>query len=143
MRGIRAWHTKLGRYLKGYEFYVSPDGEVCSAFESCDHAIRTTDYVEDFSRDDFVEGYIIREDDTGLKDKNGKEIYEGDIVRWSFKVDRNSELTYTADAVKWETYAEEEWPYSTISGFTLPESEDGYEVIGNIHENPELLEDKK
>lgn len=86
---------------------------------------------------------VIIEQYTGLKDKNGKEIYEGDIARWSFKVDRNSELTYTADAVKWESYAEEEWPYSTISGFTLPESEDGYEVIGNIHENPELLEEEE
>lgn len=85
----------------------------------------------------FIEQY------TGLKDKHGNEIYEGDIVRWSFKVDRNSELTYTADAVKWKSYAEEEWPYSTISGFTLPESEDGYEVIGNIHENPELLEEER
>ena len=79
---------------------------------------------------------------TGLKDKNGKEIYEGDIVRRSFKVDRNSELTYTTDAVKWNSYDEEEWPYSTISGFTLPESEDGYEVIGNIHENPELVKEE-
>lgn len=87
-------------------------------------------------------GEFLLEQYAGLKDKNGKEIYEGNIVRWSFKVDRNSELTYAANAVKWETYAEEEWPYSTISGFTLPESEDGYEVIGNIHENPELLEEE-
>ena len=88
------------------------------------------------------ENYTI-EQYTGLKDKNGKEIYEGDIVRWSFKVDRNSELTYTTDDVKWDSYDEEEWPYSTISGFTLPESEDGYEVIGNIHQNPELVEGEK
>ena len=78
---------------------------------------------------------------TGLKDKNDKEIYEGDIVRWSFK-GMNNRLIHTADAVEWKSYAEEEWPYSTISGFTLPDSEDGYEVIGNIHENPELLEGK-
>lgn len=78
---------------------------------------------------------------TGLKDKSDKEICEGDIVRWSFK-GMNNRLIHTADAVEWKSYAEEEWPYSTISGFTLPDSEDGYEVIGNIHENPELLEVK-
>lgn len=107
------------------------------------HALYSSDDIREFPLEEVRNGDVWTfEQYTGLKDKNGKEIYEADIVRWSFKVDRNSEITYTADVVKWESYVEEEWPYSTISGFTLPESEDGYEVIGNIHENPELVEKK-
>lgn len=135
---FRAWHTKLNRYLANCESYLNQDGSIKCAFEVYKGEILESYCIESFSRDDFDNGYIIREDCTGLKDKDGKEIYEGDIVRWSFK-GMNNRLIHTADAVEWESYAEEEWPYSTISGFTLPDSEDGYEVIGNIHENPELL----
>ena len=126
MRGFRVWSNYWEKFAIEAELHM--DGSVDAIFEDDDGVPHheNTDLVVEF--------------DTGLKDKNGKEIREGDIVLWSFKVDRNSELTYTADAVKWESYAEEEWPYSTISGFTLSESEDGYVVIGNIHENSELLE---
>lgn len=64
---------------------------------------------------------------TGLKDKNGKEIYEGDIVTFE------GSLTDYAGIV--------EFKYGSYEPFPYWRSGNDYEVIGNIYENPELLED--
>ena len=75
---------------------------------------------------------------TGLKDKNGKFVYEGDICRNV----RNGDIVY----VSW---------HGTLAGYVWSKKEtplrnsfgelfrifDKYEVIGNIYENPELLEE--
>lgn len=77
--------------------------------------------------------HLIWEQSTGLKDRYGKEIYEGDIVRYAIRPSRTT-------VVEWWSGEEEYYQCCTTSGFSLPYSEDGYEVIGNVHENPELIE---
>lgn len=45
--------------------------------------------------------------------------------------------------VEWLSGKVEYYPCSVDSGFTLPDSVDGYMVVGNIHENPELIGKEK
>ena len=91
---------------------------------------------------------------TGLYDKNGKEIYEGDILR-------GDEYPFNCDGVD-NYFAEIVWadnvcgfyrlthknPNSTVRGIShgnweqLDEDDiKSFEIIGNIHDNPELLKD--
>ncbi|HAK1487395.1 TPA: hypothetical protein H1063_000380 [Listeria monocytogenes] len=67
---------------------------------------------------------------TGLKDKNGKKIFEGDIG-WDEHNECYRVVKFEEGKVLyvWENIAED-----------LQEVADGIEICGNIHENPELME---
>ncbi len=65
---------------------------------------------------------------TGLKDKNGTEIYEGDILADDRRVKTE---------VRWEIMEYD--GVVSSHGWCIGEPEKYYEVIGNIYENPELL----
>ena len=77
---------------------------------------------------------------TGLKDKNGKEIYEGDIFKHGTE---RSFVKWDKDDLQWFAQrCKKHYPTDKIlnkdghmlSGFS------NYEVIGNVYENPELIE---
>ena len=81
---------------------------------------------------------------TGLKDKNGKRIFEGDIVQWKDENFNN----YTS-VVEW---CGEKWNYPAFdlakhdyecNGLQYVHEDCIIEIIGTIYDNPELLEENE
>ena len=111
------------------------------AWDNNDKRYRYAFNMDDFGKViEYVDGekvympYII-EQYTGLKDKNGKEIYEGDILQ----IDDHILGDFV---VVWHNFG---WKIKRSVGYeplSVHKSED-CTVIGNIHENPELLGGKE
>ncbi len=90
-------------------------------------AMNVNHMMEVTNSEQFVEMQFVN-----LRDKNGREIYEGDILEF-----QNEEAAYIPTEVIWEEQFElldDEW----FDG----EKYTNVKVIGNIFENPELLEEK-
>ena len=122
---FRAWDITNKEMFKD-TFAITESGQVVVVEQSS--VFVSPDYV-------FVDDLVVMQS-TGLKDKNGKDVYIGDIIKCT-------------RGCPHEVYLEKEYGGTYIGGMPavyLKGIEEGYawtgdeEIIGNIYENPELLE---
>ena len=120
----RAWDSWRKRMSVVDRIYIDTEG------------IRLYDDFGEYWRD-FRDVKLMQS--TGLKDKNGKEVFVGDIIKCT-------------RGCLHEVYIEKEYGGTYIGGMPavyLKGLREGYawteheEIIGNIYENPELLEEKE
>lgn len=117
---FRVWDKERECYLDRSELAgITPDGKYILYIEE-----------EEISKLE-IEGNYVVEQYTGLKDKNGKEIYENDIVEYTTLYCGNTKRH--RKAVEWkEWYSDDFGEPLNIGYFNLSEC---MEVIGNVHES--------
>lgn len=129
---FRVWNTSLKKYIPDHLVHISPDGRFLFG------ALYFKPDLYKYSPD-ILKGENVVEQFTGLKDKNGTEIYEGDIVQTP---EHPGKIVYNEKYACFELWR----PRSSDCFIALTHQQDigmgDLEVVGNIHENPELLEEK-
>lgn len=129
--GYRAWLKKERRFVYPKLIMVDFGTVIEIAYTDIDYT--THELIE---RRSIIEDVVL-EQFTGLRDKNRKRIYEGDIVK---------EVIGEKFTVWKVRYCQDECCFGlhyirgALYGDSLLDSDSQYEVIGNIHKNKDLLE---
>ena len=118
---FRVWDKtkEIMVYFDGIFYNKKPytEGSSFPQYDSCPHYHKLSDLMQS----------------TGLKDKNSKLIYEGDIVK-IFHVSGTMQGKYFFDVIEWNDLR---CRFET-KNYGIIDDDDIYEVIGNIYENSEL-----
>lgn len=122
---FRGKRVDNGEWIEGFYHNVYTSQSHSSDRKVTHHHI----YTQDF--DVIVDGDTVGQF-TGLTDKNGKKIFEGDIVEYEF-----DEIGKQKAIIYWN-FAYAGFLLNPLDNFQFTRTEDG-RVVGNIYDNPELL----
>lgn len=130
---------KFRAWLKEENKMIEPSDILSISFKLCE---MTPNYLHGFEKEkyDFYDLELMQS--TGLFDKNGKEVFEGDILEVTDKHSWLEVVSYSQEKAMFVTeeinreFKVPESPLYDLSDSTFLKTE----VIGNIYENPELLE---
>ena len=123
---FRVWNTSSKEYIPNDFVYMSPNGELLFA-----PILSKPNLYKQVS--DILDGENIVEQWTGLKDKNDKDIYEGDILALYHRDGSIVNLCQVFwneldNEYDWKPVGEDSWS-DLFSAFY-----DDYKVVGNVHE---------
>lgn len=132
---FRVWNSDNKSWLEDCDILISSDGHLC------------------MNESQMLKGNFIIQQFTGLTDKNGKKIFEGDIVIFFFyKESSGGSYDYNGGKIKHLVVVEPDWEYhGALKPFHwADDSEYGIadmaakncEVVGNIFEN-KLVQNQK
>lgn len=138
---FRVWDGLRRGYLNKKDIAIDNLGNIF-VFEACDENDADLWHVRILSDPD-NERYII-EENTGLTNKNGREIYHGDICSFTSKTGKHVGVVEWTDnlASFGLRMVKNNFLYTFSELDTMGVNLDTLKVIGNIHENPELMEEK-
>lgn len=128
---FRAWHKKARKMFPVIGWMqgdYGPDDSCVYAIDEHGVTVRMAD------------GLVELLQFTGLQDKNERDIYEGDIIEFSIFPEPEQEAKRIRDTVVWKHGCFGLGKRIELLG-GMP-SYRGIEVIGNVHEHPELLKGK-
>ena len=154
---LKAWQKFHKKMIDVTEIRFDGSGKIKSVStyneNQCPRSITYSDINEDFRLERDGESCLKLLQYTGLKDKNGIEIYEGDLVRYKseFTSPWDGQTRLKVDSLHNVVFHEGAFmtqPINGNSGFHelryKADSSDGssLELVGNIYENPELLKEE-
>lgn len=138
----RVWNTSLKGYVPEDIVYLSPDGSLLFGSIMMNDAIYIKPNFQKY-KDVILEGENIVEQYTGLKDKNGKDIYECDICSFTSKTGKHMSTVWWIGSLAsfGLRIVKNDFLYTFSELDTMGVNLDTLEVIGNIHEDVELLKE--